>query len=53
MKIESTKEEKVGEISSKDDGDVSLSLGGGIGCLFMSIGIAIILWALQGFPGLR
>lgn len=23
----------------------------GIGCLFIAIAIAIILWALQGFPG--
>lgn len=28
-------------------------VGSGIGCLFICIGIVLIIWALQGFPGLR
>lgn len=28
------------------------SVGEGIGCLFVAIAIALIIWALKGFPGL-
>lgn len=27
-------------------------VGEGLGCLLVAIGIAIIIWALKGFPGL-
>lgn len=27
-------------------------LGQGLGCLLLLIGIAVVIWALQGFPGL-
>ena len=29
------------------------NLSEGLGCLLISIGIAVIIWALAGFPGLH
>jgi len=27
-------------------------IGEGVGCLLLCIGIAVIIWAMSGFPGL-
>ena len=29
------------------------AIGEGIGCLLVCIGIAVVIWAMSGFPGLR
>jgi len=39
--------------STPPTASASTNIGEGIGCVFIAIAVAIIIWALSGFPGIH
>jgi hypothetical protein len=49
---ESGDEEPEEELANAGGSAFDSYVGQGLGCLLVCVGIAIVIWALNGFPGL-